>query len=95
MQIQQAYEVEKLPGKVSVERCKFEKIDAGNGKFRNRIVREKVEVPAGYMVYLPNGNSIRVKDEAGLEALGISVAAAPLVNMTDGSVVQTPRSLKK
>lgn len=88
MEIAQAYRIEKLPGKVRVERCKFDKIDAGNGKTRNRIARETVEADAGWMVYLPNGSSFRVATKARLEELGLDPNQSPLINMTDGSAVQ-------
>lgn len=87
MEIAQAHRVEKLPGKVTVERCKFDKVDTGNGKMRSRIVREKVEADAGWMVYLPSGNSFRVATKERLAELGIDPNEAPLINMADGSTV--------
>lgn len=70
MQTERAYEVEKLPGKVSVERCKLEMVDAGNGKTRPKISREIVEADAGYMVYFPAGHSIRVASKKRLVEFG-------------------------
>lgn len=88
-QIESAYEVEKLPGEVSIEVCKIEHVPVPgkDGKTRPQIVRKTVKQSAGYMVYFPRGHSIRVKDEEGLRALGLDPSGAPLIDMDTGAVI--------
>lgn len=87
--IEQAYEVEKLPGEVSVEVCEIEHVavPGKDGKTRPQIVRKTIKQPAGYMVYFPRGHSIRVASEEKLREMGIDPAGAPLIDMDTGHVL--------
>jgi|CXWL01.1.fsa_nt_gi hypothetical protein len=88
-QIEQAYEVEKLPGEVSVEICKIEHvaIPGKDGKTRPQIIRQTVKQPAGYMVYFPRGHSFRVATLEKLRELGLAPDGAPLVDMDTGQLL--------
>jgi hypothetical protein len=76
--IKPRYEVHKLEGDVEV--TVFVKNDDG------KLVKEQRTQPAGYMVYFPNGASIRVRTEEELKRLGFDIDA-PLVDMVSGEVV--------
>lgn len=53
------------------------------------------EVPAGYMVYFPSGNSMRVADDAELRRLGFD-KAPNLIDMESGEEVgEADMSLKR
>lgn len=60
--------IEELDGTVKRERLQYK-----NGE----VVAKVVEEPAGYMVYFPNGNSIRVRDHKELCRLGFRAPTAP------------------
>ena len=80
--LRRLFEVEKLPGTVVVTKRKFVKAKDGAQKF----ITEEVEVPAGYMVYFPQGHSIRVFNEAELTRLGLNDKAG-YVDMDTGERV--------
>ena len=82
--IRPRYEVHKLEGKVEHEIFKMRVDDEGkpSGGFESEIVKED----AGWMVYFPNGASIRVRDEPELKRLGFD-KSADLVDMDSGDVV--------
>ena len=83
--IRPRFEVEKLVG--DVEHVVYSRNDD------NKLEKTLVKVPAGYMVYLPNGTSIRVRNDTDLKALGF-MEEAPLVDMVTGDVVPRAQSLK-
>ena len=95
MQISQAYEVEKLPGEVTVEVCQIERtpIVGKEGKFRTKIVRKQMKQPAGYMVYCARGHSFRVSSLEKLRDLGLDTQPG-LVDMESGLVVAPRLSLR-
>jgi hypothetical protein len=82
--IRPRYEVHKLDGKVDHEIFKMRIDDEGKpaGGFESKIVKED----AGWMVYFPNGASIRVRTEAELTRLGFD-KGADLVDMDSGDIV--------
>lgn len=90
--VENAYEVEKLPGKVRVSVCAIERvaIPGSEGKTRPQIVKKEIEQDAGYMVYCARGHSFRVKNEQGLRDLELD-APAPLVDLDTGEIVAAPR----
>ena len=81
------YEVETLEGTVTED---YYERDMEKGMN----VKKTREVPAGFMVYFPNGNSIRVRDEEELERLGFNDEAY-FIDMESGEEVQMQTSLKK
>ena len=92
MNLSKAYEVEKLPGDITVEVCVIDRVPVPGkeGKFRPQITRKMIKRPAGYMVHCARGHSFRVKDLAALEALGLN-GESPLVDMESGQAVAIPR----
>lgn len=79
------YEVERLDG--TVERVVTKIVD---GQFQQEIVEE----PAGFMLYLPHGGSIRARSEAHLRELGVDPALHPgLIDMESGEQVVPPQSV--
>ena len=94
--VENAYEVEKLPGKAKVTICTIERvaIPGSEGKTRPQIVKKEIEQDAGYMVYCARGHSFRVKNEKELHELEL-VGPAPIVDLDTGDIVAAPRlSLK-
>lgn len=87
VQIEPEFQVEKLEGTVEIERIKLTKRTVG-GKQKLEKKVETVEVPAGYMVYLPSGASIAVRDEAELARLGFD-RAPEMIDMQSGDRVGT------
>lgn len=77
--VRPAYKVKKLEGVVA------KTVHYRDNKAR-KIASKVIEEPAGFMVYLMNGSSIRVKDIEGLKALGIS-ALVPLIDGVTGETV--------
>ena len=75
------YEVHKLSGKAAKKIAK-PKVD-GKGKLLGGFDYEDVEVDAGWMVYFPNGSSIRVWTEEEMKRQGF-LSDATLVNMETG-----------
>ena len=49
-------------------------------------VTEKIKEPAGYMVYTPGGNSVRIKNDSELQRLGFG-GNPDLIDMETGEVV--------
>lgn len=87
--IRPAFVVQKLEGKAPREICHIDK----DGK----IVRKIVEADAGYLVTFPiKGNSIRVRTEKELKALGFD-KTIPLVKIDgdDEVVGEIPNALDK
>lgn len=89
------YEVEPLKGTVKrpVTRVSLvEDEDTGKKVFK----REEtfVEEPAGYMVYLANGGSLRVRNDAELKRLGFD-APATLVDMETSDELPAPNTSLK
>jgi len=72
-----AYEVEGFKGKV--ERTKFTHKD---GQMGTKVVEED----AGFMVYFPQGHSIRCKNEAELQRLGFT-KVAEVIDLDSGDAV--------
>lgn len=91
--IRPKFEVEKLEGKWTRTVLRMptkEEADEGITGF----ISEEQEVDAGYMVYLPSGSSIHVKDEATLARLGFDQDVA-LIDMETGDEVGSTGSLKR
>lgn len=86
--IKPQYQVERLEGTVQRVITGIE-----NGTFVQRTIDE----PAGFMVYLPSGGSIRARSEAHLRELGIDPESTPgLIDMETGEEVAAPSmSLKQ
>lgn len=95
--IRPRYEVEKIEGTVreAYQTIEFEAIvdDQGqpivvNGKPKRRIKRVVAykEVPYGYNVYMPNGNSLRVRTPEDLVRLKL-VGPAAEVDMETGEII--------
>lgn len=84
--VQPKFEVEVLEGKVDRVMTSFE-----DGQLKT----ETIEEDAGYMVYFPQGHSIRVRNYTELKRMGLHTAPG-LVDMESGEEVQAPqtRSLK-
>ena len=76
--IKPAFEVEKLEGKEIVTRNFY-----ADGVFR----QEDEKVDRGFMVYFPNGHSIRVRSEKEMQRLGF-MASPELLDMETGDTVQ-------
>ena len=77
------YQVEALEGEVDRVITVIE-----NGKFVHKTVTE----PAGYMVYLPSGASMRARSLEHLKELGIDPDHVALVDMDTGEEVPLPPS---
>ena len=104
--IKPRYEVERLTGEVEVDKLVPHTRTIKQGtKTRETTTwkHKKVMEPAGFMVYLPNKSSYRVRDEEKLRELGLdvppgeAVASSPdLVDMDTGELVPRvdPVSLK-
>jgi hypothetical protein len=73
--IKPKYEVHKLPGKTT--RTYASPSEKGGFEYEDK------EVDSGYMVYFPNGSSIRCWDDKHLEQLGFNEPAA-LIDMESG-----------
>lgn len=84
-----AYQIEPLEGTVTVR--KLRPIKSKDGVKKALFEEVQVEENAGFMVHTRRGDSFRVKDEAGLKALGLSMQA-PVVD-DDGNVVGDVPSL--
>lgn len=86
--IRPKFEVEELSGEV--DHTKYVKDEDGN------LVQETVKEPAGFMVYFPSGNSIRVRNEKELKRLGFH-RNSTLIDMESGDEVGEVQvgSLKK
>lgn len=84
--VQPKFEVEVLEGKVERTMTSFE-----DGVLKTKVVEEE----AGYMVYFPQGHSIRVRNYTELKRMGLHTAPG-LVDMESGDEMQAPqvRSLK-
>ena len=82
--IRPRYEVHKLDGEVDHEIFKMRVDDEGKpaGGFESKMVKED----AGWMVYFPNGASIRVRTDEELKRLGFD-KGADLVDMDSGDIV--------
>lgn len=76
--IRPKYEVHQIDEKVSHKKYSF-----GENK---EIISEEIEEDFGYMVYFPNGSSIRVRTDAELKRLGFDKPAT-LVDMDTGDEV--------
>ena len=83
--IKPRYEVHKLPGTATRTYC--------NPRKEGGFDYEDKEVDAGFMVYFPNGASIRCWDGDHLKQLGFNEPAS-LVDMDSGDEVGTISSLK-
>jgi len=84
--VKPAYEVEMLEGKEMVTRSYYE-----DGTYKQ--VEEKVD--RGWMVYFPNGHSIRVRSSDEMRRLGF-MDAPNLLDMETGEEVHNPKvSLKE
>ena len=97
--IKPRYEIERLRGEIEVEILEPEvrTIKKGTKEFVSTTwKRVKKMVPAGFMVYLANRGSYRVKDEAELTRLELDVPP-DLVDMETGEIVPRvePVSLKR
>ena len=79
--IKPRYEVHKLEGKTTKTVAK-PKTD-GKGKLLGGFDYEDIEVDAGWMVYFPNGSSIRVWTKDEMERQGF-LSDPTLVNMETG-----------
>lgn len=82
--VKPAFEVHKLDGFVMESFYKFDKGERDAG--RPGLIRYEKKVPAGYMVYFPQGHSIRVGSEDELRRLGLSDTPYR-VDMDSGEVV--------
>ena len=82
--IKPRFEVHKLDGTRTRRIC-IPRVDE-EGKPLGGFDYEDKKVDAGFMVYVPSGASIRVRDEAHLKELGLHVDAE-LVDMDSGDVV--------
>lgn len=80
-QYRPAFTVKKLDGK------RTEELITWDNKGQKQV--KLVEVDAGYMVYMRNGHSIRVRDEANLKRLGFD-QTIPLVDDEGESVAEIP-----
>lgn len=76
--IRPRFEVHKLEG--DVDRAKYNKDKDG------KLVLETVKEPAGWMVYFPNGSSIRVRTEQEMMRCGF-MEPSPLVDMESGDII--------
>ena len=92
------YEVEPFTGEyeVLVTRYDIEKVEGRKNPVLRRH-QKKEKRTGGFMVYTPRGESIHVRDVAGLKALGINPNVSPgMVDMESGEEVAAPTlSLKK
>ena len=86
-ELKRRYEVEKLEGTRQREIIEISKKD---GSFVKKMVQE----PAGYMVYFPNGSSVRIRTEEELEKQGFDKPAS-LVDMDSGETSRTPEGSLK
>ena len=97
--IKPRYEVHKLEG-TATRRIATPKVQLddkgkvvldkdGNSKLLGGFTYEDTEVDAGYMVYFPNGSSIRIWDEEELKRNGFDTPAS-LIDMETGEGVPTP-----
>jgi hypothetical protein len=82
--IKPRFEVHKLDGK-AVKKVAKPKMDKA-GKLLGGFDYEDLEVDAGWMVYFPNGSSIRVWTEEEMLRQGF-LSEPDLVNMETGDVV--------
>ena len=80
-ELKRRYEVERLKGTVQREVLTISEKD---GSF----IPKMVEEPAGFMVYFPNGSSVRIRTEEELGKQGFDVPA-PLVDMDSGEIIDT------
>ncbi len=89
--IRRAFQVESLKGKVKTTITEVEKLENGSSVFHKR----EVEAPAGFMVYFPQGHSIRVESQEQLERLGFA-GHSGMVDMDTGDFVEdaSPTDLK-
>jgi hypothetical protein len=78
--IRPSFQVERLSGTVEVEKVKW--VDG-------RMVREIVKEPAGYMVYLPSRQSLRVRDDATLRRMNLDRDPV-FIDMETGDPVALP-----
>ena len=74
------YAVEKIDGTVKRNKMTY---DVKNGGLKATIV----EQDAGYMVYLPNGNSYRARNDQELKAQGFNVPAPIIDEALDGEAI--------
>ncbi len=86
------FQVVKLDGEVDHEIMAYEKQKNQKGKERPVLVRQMVKEPAGFMVYLPKGDTLRVRDEAELMRLGFG-EAPELQDMESGVIMPTPDTI--
>lgn len=77
-EIRPRFEVHPLEGEV--EREKFSKDKEG------KLIKKTFKEPGGFMVYFPNGASMRVRTKEELERLGFA-EPAPLVDMQTGEII--------
>lgn len=94
--IKPAFQVEKLSGEIEVQTIGYDVIkrEGSDKVFRRRRVSMRT-IPAGYMVYIPKGDSIHVTSEDEMRRLGFLEQPA-LVDMESGDAVLPPSmDLKK
>jgi hypothetical protein len=87
--IKRKFEVEALPD--TTKRVLVKKENGKNFEY------EEVAISGGFMVYFPQGHSIRVRNVEELRRLGISPSKIPLVDMNSGEEVgdEVSTSLKQ
>jgi len=82
--VKKRFEVHAIPGKAMRKYCRV-RVDS-KGKNMGGFDEYEEEVDAGYMVYLPNGSSIRCWDQDMLDALGFG-GDPTLIDMETGDAV--------
>lgn len=82
-EIKPRFEVHPLDEEVDREKYVKDK----DGKFIKKTFKE----PGGFMVYFPNGASMRVRTQEELVRLGFA-EPAPLVDMTTGEIIPQPQA---
>lgn len=91
-QLRPQYQVEPLEGKRKKRIVRIvAKKDEDTGKIAREFVFDEKEVPAGYMVYFPQGHSIRVSEE---ELVRLGFKEDPdLVDMSTGDVLPAQKQV--
>ncbi len=88
LDIKPCWEVEELEGEVEKTVILYTVDDNGISHREEKTVKE----PAGYMVYFPQGHSIRVRNAADLETMGLTNDVR-LIDMNTGEPFEPPQAM--
>lgn len=86
--IKPCWEVEELEGEVERMVIDYSNDKDGVSQRSEKMITE----PAGYMVYFPQGHSIRVRNAADLEEMGLTNDVR-LIDMNTGEPFEPPQSM--